>query len=69
MPSKPLHLFHVYNVLSASKYVNASGSVLRLNEYSHLNMFQMIDTKLSTSVVGSMVVLFVVLLCSGFRSL
>ena len=50
------------------KSVWVGRSVLRLNDGSLSNRFQLVVTWLSMSVVGLIVVLFVVFLCSGFRS-
>ena len=51
--------------------VHYGGSVLGLNDGSFFNLFQMVGARLSMSmsVLGPMVILFVVLLCSEFRSL
>ena len=43
-------------------------SVLRLNDCSLLNLFQLVGAWLSVSLVGLIAVLFVVFLCSDFRS-
>ena len=44
------------------------GSVLRLSDGSLLSVFQVVGAWLSMSVVGLIVVLFVVFFCPGFRS-
>ena len=48
--------------------LHGGGLVLRLNDGSLLNLFQIVSAWLSMSVVGLIVVPFVVFLCSGFRS-